>query len=223
MMAVVPDTAHPSSRNRRPSAERSRRLYDRHAGDYDRGIAAMERLVLGEHRRWATAAATGAVVELAVGTGLNLPLYGAAVQHVVGVDRSEGMLAVARRRIGQEGLGDRVELRAGDVQALPLPDTSADTVVATYALCSLPDPPAALGEAMRVLRPGGRLVLVEHGVAAALPVRLVQRTLQPASIRLAADDLLGDPAALARDAGFTVDVVERRGRGGLVHRVLAHR
>jgi ubiquinone/menaquinone biosynthesis C-methylase UbiE len=220
MMAVVQDRSH-ADLGRRPSAERSRRLYDRHAADYDRGIARVEGAVFGEHRRWATGCAAGAVVELAVGTGLNLPLYGPSVSAVVGIDQSEGMLDVARRRVQEHGLTDRVELRRGDVSALDLPAASADTVLATYALCSVPDPLAVLREARRVLRPGGRLGLVEHGVPAARPMRLALRALQPLSVRLAADDLLGDPAEVARRSGFEPERVERRGRGGIVHRVLA--
>jgi ubiquinone/menaquinone biosynthesis C-methylase UbiE len=207
--------------DRRPSALRSRRLYDAHAEEYDRSIAAFERLVFGEHRRWATARATGAVAEVAVGTGLNLPLYDSSVRSVLGIDQSEPMLEVARRRVREHGLGDRVQLRRGDMQRLELPDASVDTVLATYALCSVPDPLAVVVEARRVLSPGGRLVLVEHGVATAWPVRLLEHAAQSLSVRFAADDLLGDPGPLAREAGLELELLERHGRGGLVHRVVA--
>jgi ubiquinone/menaquinone biosynthesis C-methylase UbiE len=207
---------------RRPDVDRSQRLYDSHAADYDRGIAAVERLVFGEHRRWATGRASGAVLELAVGTGLNLPLYGPSVTRVLGVDRSAGMLAVARRRVRDHGLEGRVELRQGDVQQLDVPDASVATVLATYALCSVPDPLAVLREARRVLRPGGLLVLVEHGIAGSWPVRLLQQAAQPLSVRLAADDLLGDPALVARAAGLEVVLQERRGLASVVHRLVAH-
>lgn len=205
----------------RPSADRSRRLYDAHAHDYDRGIAAIERRVFGEHRRWATSRARGAVVELAVGTGLNLPLYGPAVARVLGIDQSAGMLEVALRRVHEHHLADRIELRQGDAQRLDLPDSSADTVLATYALCSLPDPLAALEEARRVLRPDGCLVLVEHGIAGSWPVRMLQHAAQPLSVRFAADDLLGDPAGVARAAGFDPVLEERGGRASLIHRLIA--
>jgi ubiquinone/menaquinone biosynthesis C-methylase UbiE len=206
---------------RRPSAERSQRLYDAHAGAYDRGIAQVERRVFGEHRRWAADRASGAVLELAVGTGLNLPLYGASVTSVLGVDRSAGMLDVARRRVRDHGLEGRVDLRQGDVQRLDLPGASVDTVLVTYALCSVPDPLAVLLEARRLLRPGGSLVLVEHGVAGPWPVRALQHAVQPLSVRFAADDLLGDPAEVARAAGFEVALLERGGRASLVHRLVA--
>jgi SAM-dependent methyltransferase len=114
-----------------------------------------------------------------------------------------------------------VELRQGDAQRLPLPGASVDSVVATYALCSMPDPLAVLTEARRVLRPGGRLVLVEHGAAAAPAVRLLQRAAQPFSVRFAADDLLGDPIALLPSAGFGLLHADRAGRGRMVFRLVA--
>lgn len=205
----------------RPSADRSQRLYDAHAGEYDRGIAAVERFVFGEHRRWATGRASGDVLELAVGTGLNLPLYGPSVTGVLGVDRSEGMLAIARRRVHDHALDRRVTLRQGDAQRLDLPGASVDTVLVTYGLCSVPDPLAVLQEARRVLRPTGRLVLVEHGIAGPSPVRALQHLAQPLSVRFAADDLLGDPAPMARAAGFEIVLGERHGRAALIHRVVA--
>jgi ubiquinone/menaquinone biosynthesis C-methylase UbiE len=93
------------------------------------------------------------VLELAVGTGLNLPLYPDRVRHVLGIDLSEAMLDHARARLRALRLDDRVQVRRGDVQHLDLADASVDTVVATYALRPVPDPRATLLEARRVLRP----------------------------------------------------------------------
>ncbi|MBB2748410.1 UNVERIFIED_ORG: ubiquinone/menaquinone biosynthesis C-methylase UbiE [Microbispora rosea subsp. rosea] len=139
-----------------------RRVFDRLADRYDDQMLAWERRLFPGSREWAVGQARGHVVELAVGTGLNLPLYGAGTT-VVGIELSERMLELARRRVAEAGLGERVELRQGDVQRLDLPDGVADTVLSTFTMCTIPDPLAAAREAYRMLRPGGRFVLAEHG------------------------------------------------------------
>lgn len=198
-----------------------RRVFDAMAGSYDRQMAFFERLLFPGSRRWVTGQAHGRVVEIAVGTGLNLPLYPGDVT-VLGVELSEGMLRLARQRVADCGLADRVELRHGDVQALDLPDGSADTVVSTFALCTIPDPSAAVSEARRVLRPGGRFVLAEHGPAANPLLRAAMRLAERATIRLAADHLTRDPTVFLEQAGFRIDAVSRS-RAGISFRVLATR
>ena len=205
------------------SSARVRAYFDEHAGDYDRQFSVAERRLLGEHRRWATSRVRGTTLELAVGTGLNLPLYPDAVPRVVGIDLSEGMLERARARTRTLGLVDRVELQVGDVRHLDLPDASVDTVLATYALCTVADPAAAVREAARVLVPGGRLLLVEHGLGERRWMRAVQRALNPLSLRWQADDLLGRPVEVVRAAGFDVVDADRTGTAGIVHRVHARK
>lgn len=197
------------------------RYFDAHAGHYDRQMGGAERWLLGTHRAWATSGAGGDVLELAVGTGLNLPLYGAEVRHVLGLDLSEAMLDCARERVHAHRLEDRVEVRRGDAEHLELPDTSVDTVVATYALCTIPDPDAALLEAKRVLRPGGGLVLVDHGPSRSALLRVAQRALNPLTVRWQSDDLLRDTHALVIAAGFEVVEADQVGVTDLVHRVHA--
>jgi len=203
-----------------PTTARARRYFDTHAADYDRTVADAERRLLGDQRGWATSRAHGRVLELAVGTGLNLPRYPEAVSHVLGIDLSDPMLDRARARIAAQGL-DQVEVRQGDMTDLDLADDSVDCVVSTYSLCTVPDPAAALREARRVLVPGGRLVLVEHGPARTWWIRAVQRLINPFTKRWQADDLLRDPRALAEAAGFVITEADQVGVGGLAHRVSA--
>jgi ubiquinone/menaquinone biosynthesis C-methylase UbiE len=207
---------------RQPDNAKVARIFDKEAGRYDRQMEWFERFVLGSARQWAIAQARGKVVEIAVGTGLNLPLYSADVEHVVGVDLSEEMLALARRRAHAERL-DRVELHHGDVQALDLADSSADTVVSTFTYCTIPDPQRASNEAYRILSPGGCLVLAEHGPSTSAMGRALMRAAEPLTMRFGADHLMRDPVPYVEAAGFTVDEVHRSGRGGIVFRVLAHK
>lgn len=205
------------------SNARVQRYFDAHAGGYDQQMGGAERWLLGGHRRWATSRAEGEVLELAVGTGLNLPMYDEKARRVVGVDVSEEMLQRASARVAEHRLGHRIAVRLGDAQRLDLLDASMDTVVATYALCTIPDPSAALAEAWRVLRPGGQLVLVEHGQCRSAAGRLVQRALNVFTLRWQSDDLLLQPRTLVAEAGFEITVAEQVGRAGLVHRVHARR
>ncbi len=151
---------------RRVDAEtaRVRGIYEAMAPRYDRVTAVAERLLFGDGRRWACAQASGQVLEAAVGTGRNLACYPADVQ-LTGVELSPGMLAQAQARA--ETLHRRVDLRLGDAQHLTFPDATFDTVLATLTLCSIPDDHAAVREMARVLRPGGRLVLLDHVASSA--------------------------------------------------------
>src|SRR5262245_34903095 len=105
----------------------------------------------------------GEVLEIGFGSGLNLPHYPSSVTKVVGVDPSEGAAALARGRIASVAFP--VEVIGLSAEKIPVADASFDTVVTTFTLCSIPDVAAALGEMRRVLRPGGRLLFVEHGRA----------------------------------------------------------
>ena len=205
------------------STAQVQQYFDAHAAGFDEQMGAGERWLLGRHREWATSRASGLVLELAVGTGLNLALYPDCVRSVLGVDLSEAMLALARARVRALHLGDRVDVRRGDVQHLDLADASVDTVLATYALCTVPDPRAALLEARRVLRPGGRLLLVEHGPSRSVWVRAVQHGLNPMTVRWQSDHLLRVPRELVTDTGFEITEADQVGVGGLAHRVDARK
>ena len=146
--------------------------------------------------------ATGRVLEIGIGTGLNLGHYDPhRVQALVGVDPAAQMHPRAQRRL--RGLALPVELRALQAERLPLDDGSFDTVVCTYTLCSVQDPAAALAEMRRVLRPGGRLLIAEHGLAPDASVARWQARIEPAWSRIAGGcHLTRDVPALLRRAGF---------------------
>ena len=118
-----------------------------------------ERLLFAGGREWVCSQASGEVLEIAVGTGRNLPHYPEDVR-VTGIEFSPAMLAIARARARE--LRRDADLRAGDARALDFPDERFDTVVCTLSLCTIVDDRAAVAEARRVLRPGGRFLLLEH-------------------------------------------------------------
>ncbi len=115
-----------------------------------------------ERARWVPRA-TGVVLEVGVGSGLNIPMYGSGVRKLYALDPSERLLQMARRRAARAGFP--VEFLCRPAEAVPLGEASVDYVVTTWTLCTIPDPVAALGEMHRVLRPEGRLIFVEHGRA----------------------------------------------------------
>src|SRR4051794_4085527 len=124
------------------------RVWENAAPGYDKQIALFERIWFGGGREWLTAHARGRVLEVAVGTGRNLPFYPVDVS-VTGIELSPAMLAIARQRAAD--LGIDVDLCTGDAQALPFGDKAFDTVVCALALCTIPDASAAIGEMWRVL------------------------------------------------------------------------
>lgn len=152
-------------------------------------------------------AARGRVLELGVGSGLNLPFYGADVTELVALDPSEQLLAMARGK--RAAAGFPIEFLPNSAEAIPLDDRSIDTVVSTWTLCSIPDALRALGEARRVLKPGGTLIFVEHGWAPDPGVQRWQRRINPTWRRIAGGCNLDRRVdRLIREAGF--DVVDLR-------------
>jgi ubiquinone/menaquinone biosynthesis C-methylase UbiE len=196
----------------------ARDLWDAQASGYDRGMRVFEWLLFQGGRAWACSQARGDVLELAVGTGLNLPFYPESVR-LTAIDLSPKMLEAARAR--QRALGSEAELRTGDAQALDFPDSSFDSVMCTLSLCSIPDDGKAVAEARRVLRPGGRFVLLEHVRSPIGPVRFLQRVLQPL-FRRGGDNLLREPLEHLSAEGFDVELLERS-KLGFVERVVARK
>jgi ubiquinone/menaquinone biosynthesis C-methylase UbiE len=199
--------------------ERVRCIYDESAGRYDRQIGFFERLLFWSGREWVCSRARGEVLEVAIGTGRNLPYYPKGVS-LTGIDLSQEMLEIARARARE--LGMEADLLVADAQALPFPDEAFDTVVITLSLCTIPNDRGAIVEASRVLRPGGRLLLLEHVRSPILPVRAVQRVLDPLFVRLEADHLLREPLDHLEDSGLEVERLERS-KWGIAERVSARK
>jgi ubiquinone/menaquinone biosynthesis C-methylase UbiE len=199
--------------------DRVRTIQDKEAPRYDRQISFFERILFGGGREWVCSQAAGEVLELAAGTLRNLPHYPEGVS-LTAVELSPEMLAIGRERA--EEIGREADLRIGDVQELEFEDESFDTVVCTLGLCTIPDPRKAVAEALRVLRPGGRLILLEHVRSPSLPVRTIERMLDPISVRFQADHLTREPLEYLGAEGFEVERLERS-KWGIVERVRARK
>jgi len=196
-----------------------RRVWDEFAPRYDRAMRLAERWWFTGGRDWVCARADGDVLEVAVGTGSNLACYPSGLR-ITGIDLSPRMLDLARQYAAQ--LGVDVTLQEGDAQRLPFDDESFDTVVCTLALCGIPDHRAAIAEMKRVLRPGGRLVLLDHVGSTWWPVWAVQRLVELVSVRAAEEHQTRRPLPLLVEAGFEIAESERL-RAGTVERVLARK
>jgi ubiquinone/menaquinone biosynthesis C-methylase UbiE len=207
-----------SSEDRRRRNDRLRRLWDKQAGRYDKSMRWFERHVLGEdHRPWVCSRANGSVLEVAIGTGLNLPYYRSDIQ-LTGLDFSPAMLNIARKRADE--IGRVVELHEGDAHDLPYEDEAFDSVVCTFSLCNIPDLDRAVAEMKRVLKARGVLLLVDHIGSSVKPIYWVQQAIQVLSVPLQGEYLTRRP--LEHVTGYGFEVSERqRFRWGIVERVRA--
>ena len=145
----------------------------------------------------------GEVVEIGFGSGLNVPHYPSAVTGVAAIEPADVGWKLARKRVAASTVAVR---RAGlDGHSLPLPDDSCDTAISTWTLCTIPDVAAALQEIRRVLKPGGTLHFVEHGLAPDEKVQRLQHRLEPIQKRMFGGcHLTREIAPLLTEAGFTI-------------------
>ncbi len=162
---------------------------------------------LRPYRERVIGAADGRVLEIGIGSGRNLLLYPARVERVIGLDPSPQLLAMAREAAW---VTERhIDLLEGSAAGIPLERASIDTVVSTWSLCSIADAPRALGEMLRVLKPGGRFLFVEHGRAPDAGVRWWQDRLTPIWKRLGGGCHLNRAIAeLIEGAGFNIEHLE---------------
>lgn len=163
---------------------------------------AMKQAHLEPYRRRVTAAARGRVLEIGVGSGLNLLLYSQGTR-VVGLDPSPKLLSMAQAVAA--GRSPAIELIEGTAESIPLPDHSLDTIVTTWTMCSIPDLPTALAEVRRVLKADGRLLFAEHGLSRDSNVARWQHRLTPLWKRVGGGCHLNRPidASIAA-AGFRI-------------------
>ncbi|MBA2277922.1 MAG: methyltransferase domain-containing protein [Chloroflexia bacterium] len=208
------------ARNKRASERRRvAAIYDQLAPRYDRMEGAVERLLMGRALRAALGAELrGAVLEVGIGSGRNLPYYDDAVTHMIGVDLSQGMLAEARRTAHAHGR--TVTLARMDAEQLALPDAAFDTVATSLSLCTVADPARALREMARVCKPNGRVVLLEHVRSQTPPLAWLQRLLTPLQVRALGCHLDRATITLVRELGFEI-VSERRRFFGVFRLVVA--
>jgi len=165
---------------------------------------AMRNARLAPYRSRVVPAASGRVLEVGIGSGLNLPFYGSIVSEIIGIEPSAKLLTMTRKPRGRTSIP--LELIQGNAEAIPLDDQTIDTVVTTWTMCSIPAIEPALQEMRRVLKPNGRLLFVEHGLAPDAGVRWWQDHLTPAWKRLSGGCHLNRPIReLIQRAGFRIE------------------
>lgn len=179
----------------------------------------LDRVLFGDTRRWVCGKAHGRVLEVAVGTGLNLAYYPPGVA-LTGIELSPAMLALALGRAAE--LGREVDLRVGDAEALDFDDASFDTVVCTFSLCAIPHHRRTLAEMVRVLRPGGLLVLADHVRSTNPVLRSGQRVAELISVPVAGEHFRRRPIELVTAAGLRVEEHDRFALG-IVERLAARK
>ncbi len=165
---------------------------------------AMRNARLVPYRERVIGSAEGRVLEIGVGSGLNLPFYGAAAREILALEPAARLIAMARRSSGAWAVP--VAFVEASAEAIPLDDHSVDTVVTTWTLCTIPHAGEALREMRRVLRPQGRLAFVEHGLAPDADVRWWQDRLTPAWRRLTGGCHLNRPIrTVIEGSGFRIE------------------
>ena len=192
----------------RSSQEDVTRRYDRNARFYDLYDKPMDLLGVGRRRERLLSQARGHTLEVGVGTGRNLPLYPSGVQ-LTGIDVSANMLAKARHAADRRHAA--VDLQLGDVQHLPFPDGSFDTVSATCVFCSVADPLTGLREVARVARSDGRVLLLEHVRPRTRVLGWIADRLNPLASRLIGADINRRTEDTVAIAGLDLIEVRRWG------------
>ena len=153
--------------------------------------------------------AEGVVLELGCGSGTNFAMYDAGkVEKLYALEPAPGMIVKAKRTAGELGIGKSIEFLETGAENIPLPDHSVDTAMITFVLCTIPDWKSALAETRRVLKPGGKVLFTEHGLAPDEGVAKWQRRVEPVWKSIAGG------CHLTRDTGHRSQLRQaRRARG----------
>lgn len=169
---------------------------------------AMRQARLVPYRTRVVSGAAGRVLEIGIGSGLNLPFYGTAVREVISIEPSPRLLKLARdagRRSART-----LKLVEGSAESIPIENESIDNIVTTWSMCSIPNVGRALAEMRRVLRPEGRLLFVEHGRAPEERVQWWQDRLTPIWTHLSGGCHLNRPIEdTVQAAGFRIERIEK--------------
>lgn len=181
--------------------------YNKAAGNFDMFEAPIEKLLFGKLRRLVLPSLTGKVLEVGVGTGKNLPFYNDSVE-LTGIDFSPGMLEKAKQQKAAKHYTN-VKLLEMDAQDLGFEDNSFDTTVSTFVFCTVPDPPLALKNLYRVLKPGGKAAFIEHMKTDYWIINLFLRLMNIFSTRMLGTSMIRDTQKNIEEAGFKVLEVRR--------------
>jgi ubiquinone/menaquinone biosynthesis C-methylase UbiE len=159
------------------------------------------------YRERVISAAQGRVLEIGIGSGANIPFYTSSSRELIGLEPAPRLIAMAQYARSKSGLP--INLIEGSGEAIPLDTASIDTVVSTWTLCSIPDAVVALREMRRVLKPGGRFLFSEHGLAPEPGMQRWQNWLDPAWKRLAGGCHLNRVInRLIEEVGFRIEQLE---------------
>ena len=168
---------------------------------------AMRNKELKPYRERVIGAAEGRVLEIGAGSGLNLQLYGSQVREILALEPDQKLMQMAKENA--KGIQRPIKFIEASAEEMPVDDNSVDTVVTTWTLCSIPDAIHALREARRVLKPGGRLLFVEHGLAPEANVQKWQNRLTPIWSKVSGGCHLNRPIANnIKAAGFEIEKLQ---------------